>query len=172
MVISLNILQTNATPTKLRAPTIYTSTTAYKWTLGRAMFLHCGFLMHNGVFIKTLVAYVVTYIVDFITNVWQDTRGPIGSDTILWTWSADRIPRTLITIGSSDREQNTKPNISLPIESWYKSFIGIFRSKITRSQLNEKRQTGDIYSWCHNGRRGNVICVCSETPRGSISLKT
>ena len=49
----------------------------------------------------------------------------IGSDTILWSWSADRIPQTPITIGSSDRE-NTKPNSLLPIESWLKSFTGKF----------------------------------------------
>ena len=33
----------------------------------------------------------------------------IGSDTILWSWSADRIPQTPISIGSSDREI-MKPN--------------------------------------------------------------
>ena len=40
----------------------------------------------------------------------------IVSDTIMWSWSADRIPQTPITIGLSDRE-NTKPNSLLPIES-------------------------------------------------------
>ena len=70
----------------------------------------------------------------------------IGSDTILWSWSADRIQQTLITIGSSDRE-NTKPNSLLPIESWHKSFTGKFMIVITWSWLNEKRQTDYIYSW-------------------------
>ena len=45
----------------------------------------------------------------------------IGSDTILWSWSTDRIPQTPITIGSSDRE-TTKPSSLSPIESWHKSF--------------------------------------------------
>ena len=80
----------------------------------------------------------------------------IGSDTILWSWSADRIPQTPITIGSSDRE-NTKPNSLLPIESWHKSFTGKFRIEITWSWLNEKHQTDDIYSWRDNGRCGDVI---------------
>ena len=83
----------------------------------------------------------------------------IGSDTILWSWSADRIPQTPITIGSSDRK-NTKPNSLLPIESWHKSFTGKFRIEITWSWLNEKRQTDDIYSWRHNGRCGDVIYEC------------
>ena len=84
----------------------------------------------------------------------------IGSDTILWSWSADRIPQTLFTIGSSDRE-NTKPNsLKLPTESWHKSFTGKFRIEITWSWLNEKRQTDDIYSWRHNGRCGDVIYAC------------
>ena len=83
----------------------------------------------------------------------------IGSDTILWSWSADRIPQTPITIGSSDRE-NRKPNSLLPIESWHKSFTGKFRIEITWSWLNEKRQTDDIYSWRHNGRCGEVIYEC------------
>ena len=61
----------------------------------------------------------------------------IGSDTILWSWSADRIPQTPITIGSSDRE-TTKPNSLLPIESWHKSFTGKFRIEITWSWLNKK----------------------------------
>ena len=61
----------------------------------------------------------------------------IGSDTILWSWSADRIPQTPITIGSSDRE-TTKPNSLLPIESWQKSFTGKFRIEITWSWLNKK----------------------------------
>ena len=83
----------------------------------------------------------------------------IGSDTILWSWSADRIPQTPITISSSDRE-NTKPNILLPIEWWHnKSFTGNFRIEITWSWLNEKRQT-DIYSWRHNRRCGDVIYEC------------
>ena len=91
-------------------------------------------------------------------NIWR-TRGScsgpdsrndplaIGSDTILWSWSADRIPQTPITIGSSDRE-NTKPNSLWPIESWHKPFTGKFRTEITWSRLNKKR----IYSWRHNGR--------------------
>ena len=83
----------------------------------------------------------------------------IGSDTILWSWSADRIPQTPITIGSSDRE-NTKPNSLLPIESWHKSFTGKFRIEITWSWLNEKRQTDDIYPWRHNGRCDDVIYEC------------
>ena len=83
----------------------------------------------------------------------------IGSDTILWSWSADRIPQTPITIGSSDRE-NTKPNSLLPIESWHKSFTGKFRIEITWSWLNEKHQTDDIYSWRHNGRCGDLIYEC------------
>ena len=83
----------------------------------------------------------------------------IGSDPILWSWSADRITQTPITIGSSDRE-NTKPNILLPIESLYKSFTGKFRIEITWLWLNEKRQTGDIYPWRHNGRCGDVIYEC------------
>ena len=61
----------------------------------------------------------------------------IGSDTILWSWFADRIPQTPITIGSSDRE-NTKPNSLLPIESWHKSFTGKSRIVITWSWLNKK----------------------------------
>ena len=83
----------------------------------------------------------------------------IGSDAILWSWSADRIPQTPITIGSSDRE-NTKPNSLLPIESRHKSFTGKFRIEITWSWLNKKRQTDDIYSWRHNGRCGDVIYEC------------
>ena len=85
----------------------------------------------------------------------------IGSDTILWSWSDDRIPQTLITIGSSDRE-NTKPNSLLPIESWYKSFTRKYRTEITRSRLNEKHQTDYIYSWRHNGRCGNIIYMCRD----------
>ena len=54
----------------------------------------------------------------------------IGSNTILWSWSADRIPQTPITIGSWDRE-NKKPNSLLPIESWHKSFTGKFIIEIT-----------------------------------------
>ena len=91
-----------------------------------------------------------------------DSRnGPlgIGSDTILWSWSADRIPQTPITIGSWDRE-NMKPNSLLPIESWHKSFTGKFIIEITWSWLNEKRQTDDIYSWRHNWRCGDVIYEC------------
>ena len=83
----------------------------------------------------------------------------IGSDTILWSWSADRIPQTSITIGSWDRE-NMKPNSLLPIESWHKSFTGKFIIEITWSWLNEKRQTDDIYSWRHNWRCGDVIYEC------------
>ena len=60
----------------------------------------------------------------------------ISSDTILWSWSVDRIPQTPITIGSSDRE-NTKPNSLLPIESLHKSFTGKFRIEITWSWLNK-----------------------------------
>ena len=60
----------------------------------------------------------------------------IGSDTILWSWSADSIPQTSIMIGSSDRE-NMKPNSLLPIESWHKSFTGKFRTEIIRLWLNE-----------------------------------
>ena len=82
----------------------------------------------------------------------------IGSDTILWSLSAGRLTPTPITSGASDR-QNTKPN-SLPIESWHKSFTGKFRIEITWSWLNDKRQTGDIYSWRHNGRCGDVIYEC------------
>ena len=84
----------------------------------------------------------------------------IGSDTILWSWSADRIPQTPIMIGSSDRE-NTKPNsLKLPTESWHKSVTGKFRTEIMWSWLNEKRLTDDIYSWRHNGRCGDVIHEC------------
>ena len=82
----------------------------------------------------------------------------ISSDPILWSWSADRIPQTPITIGTSDRE-NTKPNSLLPIESWHTSFTGKFRIKIERSWLNEKCEI-DISSWRHNGRRGHVIHEC------------
>ena len=97
-------------------------------------------------------------------NKFQWTPGPdsrndplaIGSDTILWSWSADRIPQTPIMIGSSDRE-NTKPNSLSPIESWHKSFTGKFWIEITWSWLNKKCQTDDIYSWRHNGRCGDVI---------------
>ena len=88
----------------------------------------------------------------------------IGSDSIVWSWSADRIPQTPITIGSSDRE-DTKPNCILAIESRYKSFIGTFRTDIMRSRLDEKRQTDDMYSWRHNGRCGNVIYVCRYRER-------
>ena len=80
-----------------------------------------------------------------------------GSD--MWSWSADPIPQTLITIGSSDRE-NMKPNSLLPIEPRHKSFPGKFRIEITRSWLNEKRQTDDSYSWPHNGRCGDIIHEC------------
>ena len=63
-------------------------------------------------------------------------QGPIpetiGSDLILWSWSADLIPQTPIKIGSSDRE-NTNPNSLLLIESWYKSFIVKFRTEIMQS---------------------------------------
>ena len=59
----------------------------------------------------------------------------IGSDTILWSWLADRVPQMPITIGLSDRE-NTKPNSLLPIESWHKSFTEKFRIEITWSWLN------------------------------------
>ena len=81
----------------------------------------------------------------------------IGSNTILWSCSADRIPQTPITIGSSDRE-NTKPNSLLAIESWFKSFTGKYKTEITRSRLNEKHHY--FYSWSHNGRCGNIIYVC------------
>ena len=98
---------------------------------------------------------------------WWQEPGPdsrndplaIGSDTILWSWSANRIPQTPITIGSSDRE-TTKPNSLLPIESWQKSFTGKFRIEITWSWFNKKSQTDDIYSWRHNGRCGDVIYEC------------
>ena len=53
----------------------------------------------------------------------------IGSDTILWSWSADRIPQTPITIGSSDRE-NTKPDSLLPIESWHRHSLGNLELKL------------------------------------------
>ena len=86
----------------------------------------------------------------------RNDRLAIGSDTILWSSSANRIPQTPITIGSSDREI-TKPNTLLPIESWHKSFTGKSRIAITWSWLNKKCQTDDIYSWRHNGRYGNVI---------------
>ena len=85
-----------------------------------------------------------------ICQVWfaePDSRNDpftIGSDTILWSWSADRIPQTPITIGSSDRE-NTKPNSLLPIKSRHKSFSGKFRIEITWSWLNEKRHILMIY---------------------------
>ena len=103
-----------------------------------------------------------------ISNVtWSLNPGPdsrndplaIGSDTILWSWSADRIPQTLITIGAWDRE-DTKPNSLLPIESWHTSFTGKFRIEITWLWSNKKRQTNDIYSWRHNGRCGDVIYEC------------
>ena len=64
-----------------------------------------------------------------------------------------------ITIGLSYWE-NMEPNSLLPIETWYKSFTGKFRTKITRSRLTEKRETDDFWSWYHNGRCGNVIYVC------------
>ena len=83
----------------------------------------------------------------------------IGSDTILWSWSADRIPQTPIAIGSSDRE-NTKPNSLLPIESWHNPFTGKFRIEITWSWLNGKCQTDGIDSWRHNGKCGDVIYEC------------
>ena len=75
---------------------------------------------------------------------WRKEPGPdsrndplaISSDMILWSWSADRIPQALITIGSSDRE-NTKPNCLWPIESWHKSFTGKFRTEITWSWLKK-----------------------------------
>ena len=57
-------------------------------------------------------------------------------------------------------QENMEPNSLLPIESWNKSFTGKFRTEITRSRLNEKHQTDDIYSWRHNGRCGDVIYVC------------
>ena len=96
----------------------------------------------------------------------------IGSDTILWSWSTDRIPQTPITIGSSDRE-TTKPNSLLPIESWHKSFTVKLRIDITRSRLNEKCQTGDIYSWRHNRSCGDVIFVCRYRKRhGQFSART
>ena len=93
----------------------------------------------------------------------------IGSDTILWSWSADRIPQTPITIGSWDRE-NMKPNSLLPIESWHKSFTGKFIIEITWSWLNEKRQTDDIYSWRHNWRCGDVIYECRYESIMAISV--
>ena len=83
----------------------------------------------------------------------------IGSDMILWSRLADRIPQMPITIGSSGRK-NTKPNSLLPIGSWHKSFNGKFRTEITRSRLHETCQTSDIYSWRHNGRCGDAIYVC------------
>ena len=83
----------------------------------------------------------------------------IGSDTILWFWSADRIPQTTITINSWDWE-NMKSNSLLPNETWYKSFTGKFRTEIMWLRLNEKCQTDDIYSWRHNRRCGNAIYVC------------
>ena len=44
---------------------------------------------------------------------------------------------------------------------------------ITRSRLNEKCQTDDIYSWRHNGRCGDVIFVCWYRERhGQFSART
>ena len=85
----------------------------------------------------------------------------IGSDTILWSWSSDRIPQTLITIGSSDRE-NTKPNSLLSIESWFKSFTGKYRTEIMRSRLNEKHQTD--YICIHEVTMGGVATsfMCAD----------
>ena len=110
-----------------------------------------------------IVLVLIVYWYDFIFgDIWAsgpDSRNDqlaIDSDTILWSWSADRIPQTPITIGSFVRE-NTKPNILLPIKSWCKSFTGNIRIEITWSWLNEIRQTDDIYSWGHNGRCGDVI---------------
>ena len=102
---------------------------------------------------------------------WNDPLA-IGSDTILWSWSTDRIPQTLITIGSSDRE-TTKPSSLSPIESWHKSLTVKFRIDITRSRLNERCQTDDIYSWRHNGRCGDIIFVCRYRERyGQFSAHT
>ena len=58
------------------------------------------------------------------------------------------------------RSRNTKPNSLLPIQSWHKSFTGKYRTEMTWSWLNKNHQTGDIYSWYHNGRCGDVIYEC------------
>ena len=71
-------------------------------------------------------------------------------------WSADRIPQTPITIGSWDRE-NMKPNSLLPIESWHKSFTGIFRIEITWSWLNEKRQMISIHDVTMGGMAASFM---------------
>ena len=44
----------------------------------------------------------------------------MGSDTILWSWSADLIPQKPITIGSWDKK-NAKPTRFSTIETRYKS---------------------------------------------------
>ena len=72
-----------------------------------------------------------------ITTTGVDDLGPIremirSRSAQIWSWSADLIPQTPITIGSSDRE-NTNPNSLLLIESWYKSFIVKFRTEIMQS---------------------------------------
>ena len=94
----------------------------------------------------------------------------IGSDTILWSWAADRIPQMSIMISSSD-SGNMKPNSLLPTEPWHKS-PRKFQTEITRSQLNEKRQTDDIYSWRHNGRCGDLIYVCRYESVMANSVRT
>ena len=122
--------------------------------IGRSRHLWPKILIHSK-------PYIITHKQRVLTPGPDSRNDPlaIGSDTILWSWSADRIPQTPITIGSSDRE-NTKPNSLLPIESRHKSFTGNFRIEIIWSWLNKKRQTDDIYSWRHNGRCGDVIYEC------------
>ena len=63
------------------------------------------------------------------------------------------------------RSRNTKPNSLLPIQSWHKSFTGKYRTEMTWSWLNKNHQTGDIYSWHHNG--GVATSFMSADTRGS-----
>ena len=75
-------------------------------------------------------------------------------------------------ISSSDTE-NAKPNSLLPVKSWHKLFTGKFRTEITRSWLNEKYQTDDVYSWRHNGRCGkHHLCLPIRDHHGQFSALT
>ena len=96
----------------------------------------------------------------------------VGPDTILWSWSADRIPQTLIMIGSSYRHwENTKPNSLLPIEWYHISFTGKFRNVKMRPWLNEKHETKLMLSIDDVTMGGVAMSFMSADTRASWSVQ-
>ena len=87
-----------------------------------------------------------------------DSRNDLARDRLRYDPVWDR-PIAFHKRRSSDQE-NTNSYSLLPVESWHKTFTGKFEIEITRSWLNEKRQTDDIYSWRYDGMCGDVIYEC------------